>query len=116
MPELRHTLPWQGERHVAVRPDHAPMDWRRVRPLVVVVDNYQAHKSDRVKAELSHLQAADIYLFYLPAYSPELSEIEPIWNDVKYHGLPQCSYQALGDLGFASKVARTGTSRNLICG
>ena len=65
--------------HLAGRPVDAPLGWRRERPLVVVVDNYQAHKSDRVKAELPKLQAADIYLFYLPAYSPQLSEIEPIW-------------------------------------
>lgn len=92
--ELFLAFLWQ----LAGRPAEAPADWRRERPLVVVADNYQAHKSDRVKAELPALTQAGITLFYLPAYSPELSRIEPIWNDAKYHGLPQRSYQKLGEL------------------
>lgn len=87
------------------RPATAPPDWRRERPLAVVVDNYQAHKSERVKAELPQLAAAGITLFYLPAYCPEMSRIEPIWNDVKYHGLPQRSYPTLGKLKQAVDTA-----------
>ncbi len=74
---------WQ----LAGRPLDAPPGWKRERPLAVVVDNYSVHKGDRVRAEWAALQAADIYLVYLPAYSPELSRIEAIWNDVKYHQL-----------------------------
>jgi hypothetical protein len=91
--------------HLAGRPSDAPGGWRRARPLVVVVDNYQAHKSDRVKAELPELHAADIYLFYLPAYSPELSGIEPIWQDVKYHQLTERSHAKLGALKQAAETA-----------
>ena len=91
--------------HLAGRPAAAPRGWRRARPLVVVIDNYQAHKSDRVKAELPHLHAADIYLFYLPAYSPELSGIEPIWQDVKYHQLTERSHTKLGGLKQAAEMA-----------
>jgi hypothetical protein len=83
---------------LAGRPPDAPEGWGRERPLVVVVDNYQVHKSERVKAELPHLKAADVYLFYLPAYSPELSKIEAIWHDVKYHYLTERSHQELGTL------------------
>jgi transposase len=91
--------------HLAGRPGDAPVDWRRERPLVVAVDNYQAHKSDRVKAELAKLHAADIYLFYLPPYSPELSAIEPIWHDVKYHQLTERSHAKLGGLKQAAEGA-----------
>lgn len=92
---------WQ----LAGRPVDAPETWRRERPLVVVVDNYQVHKSERVKAELPRLNAADVYLFYLPAYSPELSEIEAIWHDVKYHQLTERSHQQLGGLKRAVDTA-----------
>lgn len=92
---------WQ----IGGRPAAAPPDWRRERPLAVVVDNYQAHKSERVKAELPLLAAAGITLIYLPAYCPELSRIEPIWNDVKYHGLPQRTYPTLGKLKQAVDTA-----------
>jgi len=92
---------WQ----TAGRPTEAPPGWRRECPLTVVVDNYQAHKSERVKAELPLLAAAGITLIYLPAYCPELSRIEPIWNDVKYQGLPQRSYPTLGKLKQAVDTA-----------
>jgi hypothetical protein len=47
---------------------------------------------------LPTLNAADIYLFYLPAYCPELSQIEPIWQDVKHRELVVRSQSQLGNL------------------
>jgi transposase len=44
------------------------------------------------------LNAANIELFYLPSYSPELSKMEPIWADVKYHELTRRSFEHLGEL------------------
>lgn len=92
---------WQ----LAGRPADAPEDWRRERPLVVVIDNYQVHRSQRVKREQEALRAANIELFYLPAYAPELSRIEPQWRAVKYQGLPQRSYATLGELKVAVEQA-----------
>ena len=83
---------------VAGRPADAGEGWRRERPLWYVLDNYSAHKSERVRAELPRLAAAGIHLFYLPAYSPELSRMEAVWQDVKYQGLPVRSYDRLGTL------------------
>lgn len=91
--------------HLAGRPPEAPETWRRERPLVIVVDNYTVHQSERVRIELPYLNAADIYLFYLPAYCPELSRMEPIWKDVKYHLMPQRSYERLGELKQAADTA-----------
>jgi hypothetical protein len=92
---------WQ----LAGRPPDAPAGWRRPRPLMVVVDNYSVHTSDAVRWERRSLAAADIYLVYLPAYSPELSRIEAQWKVTKYHGLPQRSYACLGDLKAAVETA-----------
>lgn len=36
--------------------------------------------------------AAASDLFYVPAYCPELSAIEPIWHDTKHHHLPTRSF------------------------
>lgn len=90
---------------VAGRPADAGDDWRRERPLWYVLDNYSAHKSDLVRLEEPRLAAAGIHLFYLPAYSPELSGMEPVWQDVKYQGLPRRSYDRLGDLKSAVDTA-----------
>ena len=83
---------------LAGRPCVALLDWRRVRPLVIVLDNYSVHKSQVVKAALPSLEAANVFLFYLPAYSPELSKIEPIWRSVKGHGMPYRSQTVLGQM------------------
>lgn len=70
----------------------APRGWKRERPLVIVVDNYSVHHSQTVKNALPELEAADVYLFYLPSYSPQLSRIEPVWHDTKQHYLPTRSF------------------------
>lgn len=85
---------WQ----LAGRPVEGPADWQRARPLMVVVDNYSVHKSERVRYERRALAAADVYLVYLPAYSPGLSRIEPHWKVTKYHDLTQRSHTQLGSL------------------
>jgi transposase len=73
-------------------PDPLPQDWRRERPCVVVVDNYSVHHSQVVKSQLPVLEAAGVRCFFLPPYSPELNEIEPLWRQVKYQDLPDRSY------------------------
>lgn len=92
---------WQ----LADRPPDAPEGWRRERPLMVVVDNYSVHKSERVRWARQKLEAADVYLVYLPAYSPDLSRIEPHWKITKYYDLRRRSYTWLGDLKTAVETA-----------
>jgi hypothetical protein len=89
----------------AGRPADAPEDWQRERPLWYVVDNYSVHKSERVRQEEPRLVAAGIHRFYLPAYSPELSGMEAVWQDVKYQGLPVRSHDQLGLLKRAVDIA-----------
>jgi hypothetical protein len=92
---------WQ----LAGRPVDDPEGWRRERPLMVVVDNYSVHKSERVGWERRKLEAADVHLVFLPPYSPELSRIEAHWKVTKYHELPQRSYTSLGALKTAVETA-----------
>jgi hypothetical protein len=89
--------PIDGDRLVAFlwrlagRPKIYSSGWKRVRPLFIWMDNYSVHKGQAVKEALPALEAANVHLRYLPAYSPELSKIEPIWNDVKYHEMTERS-------------------------
>ena len=39
-----------------------------------------------------------IYLYYLPAYSPELNRIEPVFKQVKHHDMPTRSFTSKADL------------------
>jgi putative transposase len=82
----------------AGRPKAALAGWKRERPLMVILDNYSVPKSQQVVEARSQLAAADVHLVYLPSYSPELSRIEPDWNDIKQHQLPVRSFEQVAEL------------------
>jgi putative transposase len=65
-------------------------------PRVVVLDNAGIHTSKLVKAARAGLAGLGIYLYYLPAYSPELNRIEPVFKQVKHHQIPVRSYKSKG--------------------
>ncbi len=100
--------------HLADRPENAPADWKRERPLMIVLDNYSVHKSETIQNAVVALEAADIFLVYLPSYSPELSKIEPIWNDVKHHYLTTRSYEEVVDLKRATEAALARKAADLL--
>lgn len=83
---------------IAGRPEDAPVGWHRVRPLHVVLDNYSVHHGQTVQAAKAALNAAGIFLVYLPSYCPELSGIEPIWQTTKHHEMPKRSFAHLAEL------------------
>jgi putative transposase len=90
---------------VAGRPETATEDWKRAIPLVMVLDNYSVHKSEPVREAIPVLEAANVFFFYLPSYSPELSNIEPIWNAVKHHEMTVRSHSKVKDLKAAVDAA-----------
>lgn len=67
-------------------------------PRVVVLDNAGIHTSKVVKAARPDLARRGVYLYYLPAYSPELNRIEPVFKQVKHHDIPVRSYTTKADL------------------
>jgi putative transposase len=67
-------------------------------PRVVVLDNAGMHTSKAVKARRKELAGRGIYLYYLPAYSPELNRIEPVFKQVKHHEIPRRSHTSKAEL------------------
>jgi hypothetical protein len=85
---------WQS----AGRSPKAPASWKRERMLVIALDNYSVHKSQLVQEAIPALEAANIFLFYLPSYCPQMSGIEPVWKDVKAHQMPTRSFAQVVEL------------------
>ena len=54
---------------------------------VIVLDNAPIHKSNAFKAKMDEWRQQDLYVFFLPAYSPELNIIETLWRFIKYKWL-----------------------------
>ena len=67
-------------------------------PRVVVLDNAGIHTSKAVKAARPALAKQGVYLYYLPAYSPELNRIEPVFKQVKHHEMPVRSFATKAEL------------------
>lgn len=62
------------------------------RPTVLVLDNAPVHRSKLFKAALDTWQAQGLYVFFLPAYSPHLNQIETLWRKMKYEWLETVAY------------------------
>jgi transposase len=93
---------------------------RRIRPdAVLVMDNLAAHKTERVRALLDGSGFA--YRYLLPAYSPDLNPIEPVWAKVKGElrraaaRTPPALHRALGP-ALASVTPRNAARRFRHCG
>lgn len=83
-------------------------------PRVVVIDNGSLHRNAVLKAALAELWAKRIYPYYLPPYSPELNDIEPVFRNVKHHELPERRYASVSDLDAAINNALTRTEDRLV--
>lgn len=59
---------------------------------VVVLDNATIHHSQEFEDKIVAWQKQDLYIFYLPAYSPHLNRIETLWRKIKYEWLKPHHY------------------------
>jgi hypothetical protein len=59
---------------------------------IVVLDNAPTHHGKAFQAKIREWQEQDLYLFFLPAYSPELNVIEILWRNIKYQWLEFRAY------------------------
>jgi DDE superfamily endonuclease len=83
-------------------------------PTVIVLDNGAIHRSHEVRAAIPNLWARDLYLYFLPPYSPELNEIEPAFGAIKHHELPERRYATTPALLDAVHAAFTTYEQALI--
>ena len=67
------------------------LPWSKL-PRVVVLDNASVHTSKVIRRARRELSSRGIYLYFLPPYSPELNEIEPVFRQVKYQEIPERSH------------------------
>ena len=67
-------------------------------PRVVVLDNAGMHTSKAFKARRAELARQGVYLYYLPAYSPDLNRIEPVFKQIKHHEIPRRSHKSKAEL------------------
>jgi transposase len=69
-----------------------------VKKTVVILDNSPIHRSKKFKAKIAEWEKQDVYIFFLPPYSPELNLIEILWRRIKYQWLSFDAYLCFQNL------------------
>ena len=64
------------------------------KPTVLILDNAPWHRSKAFKAKRKEWMDKDLYIFYLPKYSPHLNLIETLWRKMKYEWLRPKDYNS----------------------
>ncbi len=76
---------------------------RLAKPHVLVLDNAPIHRSRLMRSKLSEWEEKNLYIFFLPAYSPHLNLIETLWRKMKYEWLKPEDYASFETLTAAVK-------------
>jgi len=59
---------------------------------VIILDNASTHRSEEFKDQIKRWEEEDLFIFFLPAYSPHLNIIETLWRKIKYEWLEQHNF------------------------
>jgi transposase len=76
--------------------------------LLVPTDNASWHKSKNLKIP------DNIYLFYLPAYTPQMNPIEQIWKEVRKDGFKNTLFDTLNNLIDKLSASLNSLSRDVV--
>ncbi len=63
-------------------------------PTLLAIDGASIHTSKDFKARLEVWEERGLFIYILPAYSPELNLIEILWRMIKYHWITISAYQS----------------------
>ncbi|WP_442780700.1 transposase [Deinococcus sp. SL84] len=85
-----------------------PIQVQVLSPTVVLVDRASVHTCSAVNQQRKRWQDLGLIIAHLPAYSPELNDMEPQWRHLKYQELPERHYQNKTDLRRAVGGANWG--------
>jgi len=82
---------------------------------ILVIDNASVHHSKVFEIKINEWREQDLYVYFLPKYSPELNKIEILWRFIKYSWLPfgaytniqifkECLNEILQNIGIKYKI------------
>jgi transposase len=83
------------------------------KPTFLVLDNAPVHKTDKILRHLEKWQQNNLYIFYLPPYSPHLNIAETLWRVMKGKWLEVKDYLSADTLFKATEkcLAEIGSKR-----
>ena len=78
------------------------------KPTVLVLDNAPTHRSRKFIAQMEKWMEQDLYIFFLPKYSPHLNIAETFWRKAKYEWLRPSDYGSVAKYKKKVKAIFTG--------
>jgi len=73
------------------------------RPTVLILDNASIHHAQKMMDKRRQWEEQDLFIFFLPRYSPHLNRIETLWRKIKYEWLKPQNYHSWETLTKAVK-------------
>lgn len=83
------------------------------KPTVVVLDNARIHRSKKVMDRQKAWEARNLYLFFLPPYSPHLNIIERLWKELKGRWLSPQYYTQPDLLYYQTNLALSAVGKSI---
>lgn len=71
------------------------------KPTVLILDNAPIHKAKIFQDKIQEWQTKNLFIFFLPPYSPHLNRIETLWRKTKYQWIKPKDYLDLDTLNGA---------------
>ena len=81
---------------------------------VIVLDNAKVHQSNAMKA-MQNIWAKrrELFVFYLPPYSPQLNIIEKVWKELKERWIKLDHYETIDKLFYNTKMVLNEIGKRL---
>ena len=83
------------------------------RHTVVVMDNAKVHRSNKIKERQPFWARRNLFIFFLPPYSPHLNKIERLWKEIKARWLEPKDYETEQQLSYTTKLILQAVGKNL---
>jgi transposase len=83
------------------------------KPTVIVLDNARIHTARKVKERLRKWQNRELYIFYLPPYSPHLNIAERLWRELKSRWIKPADYCSTENLFYTVNLALAAVGKQL---
>jgi len=78
------------------------------KPTILVLDNAPTHRSRKFIEQMEKWMEQDLYIFFLPTYSPHLNIAETFWRKAKYEWLRPSDYGSFAKYKKKIKAIFTG--------
>lgn len=80
---------------------------------VLVLDNAKVHQSKTIKAMQEVWAKRQLFIFYLPPYSPHLNIIERLWKEIKARWIQIKDYDTDDQLFYTTKLIFNAIGKDL---